>query len=327
MLLKSARGGYCGPPALTPDTVSADKIIRLFVYENGEKIASMRSLDDYIAQAKHLVPAPQVLPQILPLLNQPEVDTRMVVDLIAFNQTLTANVLRLCNSAYYARGIRIDSLHGAVSLVGFRQIHDIVISVISAAALTRPQSGYGVEANDLWGHSVATAVAAQIVARDCSADQQIAFTAAILHDIGKIVLSVALEEVKDKVALLTKTENLSPYEIEMKLLGVNHAETGGRLLEQWNLPEHLAGAVRYHHQPAAAEGNEQLAACVFLGDFIAYLMGYGHGRHPLDLNTRDEALEILNLAPESISQFKSESLRNLGLVKHLYNLKQFPSHQ
>jgi len=296
------------------------------VDENRETIAAMRSLDDYIAQAQHLVPAPQVLPQILPLLNKPEVDTRTIVDLIAFNQTLTANVLRLCNSEYFAPKARIDSLHGAVTLVAFRQIHDIVISVISAAALSRPQAGYGVEANDLWAHSVATALAAQIVARDCSADQQAALTAGSLHDIGKIVLSVALEEVKDTVALLAENENLSPYEIEMKLLGVNHAETGGRLLEQWNLPEHLAAAVRYHHQPSAAEGNERLAACVFMGNFIAYLMGYGYGKYSLDLQARDEVLEILSLTPEHILQLKAESLRILGHVKDLYNLKQFPSH-
>ncbi|HTS17334.1 MAG TPA: HDOD domain-containing protein [Verrucomicrobiae bacterium] len=291
----------------------------------GEQMAVIRSLDDYIAQAQDLVPAPQVLPQILPLLHQPEVDTHTVVDLIAYNQTLTANVLRLCNSAYFAPKTRIDSLHAAVTLVGFRQIHDIVISVISAAALAHPQTGYGVEADDLWGHSVATALATQIVARDCSADQQTAFTAGILHDIGKIVLSVALEDAKDKVAQMAAQESLTPYEIEMKLLGVNHAEAGGRLLERWNLPENLTAAVRYHHHPAGAQGNEQLAACVFMGNFIAYLMGYGYGKYSLDLRAREEALGILSVTPEKIMEFKEEGLRNLVHVKSLYNLKQVPS--
>jgi putative nucleotidyltransferase with HDIG domain len=281
----------------------------------------MRPLDDYISVAHHLVPAPQVLPQILPLLNQPDTDTNTVVDLIAYNQSLTGNVLRVCNSAYFSRGTSIDTLQHAVTRLGFRQIYDIVVSVISSVTLARPQKGYGVEANELWGHSVTTAVVAQIVARDCSADPQLVFTAAILHDIGKIVLSLALEDMKDKVAYETEKCSLSPYEIEMKLLGVNHAEIGGRLMEHWHLPEYLVSGVRYHHHPAAAKGNERLAACVYIGNFIAYLMGYGYGKHSLDLTARDESLEILNLTAESIPQYMQESFEKLKQVKHLYKVK------
>jgi putative nucleotidyltransferase with HDIG domain len=281
----------------------------------------MRALDDYINVAHHLVPAPQVLPQILPLLNQPNADTNTVVELIGYNQSLTGNVLRVCNSAYFSRGTPIDTLQHAVTRVGFRQIYDIVVSVISSVTLARPQKGYGIEANELWGHSVATAVAAQIVARDCEADQQIVFTAAILHDIGKIVLSLALEDMKDKVTFETEKCNLSPYEIEMKLLGVNHAEIGGRLLEHWKLPDHLIAGVRYHHHPAGAKGNERLAACVYLGNFIAYLMGHGYGKHSLDLKARDETLQILNLTSENIPQYMNQSFEKLRQVKHLYKLK------
>ena len=291
-------------------------------------MTSMRSLDDYISAADHLVPAPQVLPQILPLLNQPDVDTNAVVDLIAYNQTLTANVLRVCNSAYFSSGTPIDSLLHAVTRVGFRQIYDIVVSIISTVLLARPQKGYGVEANELWGHSVVTAVAAQIAARDCSVDQQIVFTAAILHDIGKIVLSLPLEDMKDNVSFETERGSLSPYEIEMKLLGVNHAEIGGRLLEHWKLPEPLVAGVSYHHHPAGAKGNERLAACVYLGNSIAYHMGYGYGKHSLDLKARDEMLEILNLRSEGIPQYMHEiqQTHRLMYFKDLYRLQQFPSH-
>ncbi len=281
----------------------------------------MRSLDDYINAAHHLVPAPQVLPQILPLLNKPDVDASVVVDLIAYNQSLTGSVLRICNSAYFSRGTPIESLQHAVAHIGFRQVYDIVVSAVSAVTYACPQKGYGVEANELWSHSVATAVAAQIIARNCSLDQQIVFTAAILHDIGKIVLSLALEDMKDQVTLEAETLNLSPYEIEMKLLYVNHADIGGRLLEHWNLPADLAAGVRYHHRPADAKEHERLAACVYLGNVIAYLMGYGYGKHSLDLGAREEALKILNLTPENIPQYMQESFEKLKQVRQLYKLK------
>ncbi|HVM59854.1 MAG TPA: HDOD domain-containing protein [Verrucomicrobiae bacterium] len=280
----------------------------------------MHTLDDYIGSAHHLVPAPQVLPQILPLLNQPDVDAKKVVDLISYNQSLTGNVLRVCNSAFFSGGANIDNLQHAVTRLGFRQIYEIVVTVLSSVTLSQPQTGYGVEANELWEHSVTTAVAAELVAADAQADQQVVFTAAILHDIGKIILSLALEDVRDKVAVETEKNGLSPIEIEMKLLGVNHAEIGGRLLERWKLPENLVAAVRHHHHPSAAESSQRLAACVYLGDFVAYFLGHGYGRHSLDLKARDEALKILNLSTECLPQYMSAAVEKLKQVKSMYNL-------
>jgi putative nucleotidyltransferase with HDIG domain len=280
----------------------------------------MQTLDEYIRATHHLVPAPVVLPQLLPLLNHPNADANQIVDLISYNQTLTGNVLRVCNSAYFSQGTSIDNLQHAVTRLGFRQIYDIVVTVLSSVTLAKPQKGYGVEANELWEHSVTTAVAAQLVAADVQADQQVVFTAAILHDIGKIVLSQALEGVHDKVAFESEKNGLSPIEIEMKLLGLNHAEVGGRLLEQWKLPERLVNAVRNHHHPSAAGTDERLAACVYLGDFLAYFMGRGYGRHSLDLKARDETLQILNLLPEQMPQYMNDSFEKLKRVKSMYKI-------
>lgn len=281
----------------------------------------MLSLDDYINKAHHLVPAPQILPQILPLLNQPNIDTGRVVDLISYDQSLTANVLRVCNSAYFSRGTKIDNLQNAVTRIGFRQLYDIVVSIISAVTLARPQKGYGVEANELWDHSVSTAIAAQLIAKDAQEDEQVVFTAALLHDIGKIVLSVALEDKRAEVEREAEKNGLSAFELEIKLLGVNHAEVGGRLLERWKLPDNLIGAVRFHHSPHAANGHSRIAACVYMGNFVAYFMGHGYGQHALNLQARDETLKILGLTSERLPQYMNESFERLKKVKHLYNLK------
>ncbi len=281
----------------------------------------MPTLDEYINRAHHLVPAPQVLPQLLPLLNQPDIDTSKVVDLISYNQSLTGNVLRICNSAYYSRGTTIDNIQHAVTRIGFRQLYDIVVSIISSVTLARPQKGYGVEANELWDHSVTTALAAQLIAQDAQQDQQVVFTAAILHDIGKIVLSVALEDMREQVQKEAGRNGLSPIELEIKLLGVNHAEVGGRLLEKWKLPENLAEAVRFHHTPHGANGHSKIAACVYLGNFVSYFMGHGYGQHALDLKARDEALKLLNVSSDKLPHYMNETIEKLKKVKHVYNLK------
>jgi len=281
----------------------------------------MPTVDEYISAVHHLVPAPVLLPQLLPLLTRPDSDSSKIVDLISNNQSLTANVLRVCNSAYYGCGSQIDNLQQAVTRIGFHQLYDIVISVTTSISLSGSQTGYCVEENGLWEHSIAVAVAAQLIAHDVQVDPQVVFTAAILHDVGKIVLSPALDKVLDKVVYETDKSGSSSLGVETKLLGVNHAEVGARLLERWKLPQNLISAVLHHHRPSEAKGHERLAACVNLGDAVAYFMGYGYGNFSLDLKASRETSEILYLSSEQVPHYMTASFEKLKQVKDLYHLK------
>lgn len=101
----------------------------------------------------------------------------------------------------------------------------------------------------MWKHSVTSAVAAQVVARRIEEDESLVFTAAPLHDIGKIVLAEALELIYYRLVDDALKEQSAMIEKEKKLLGVQHAEIGGRLLSRWNFPPNLVGAVWHHHRP------------------------------------------------------------------------------
>ena len=280
----------------------------------------MQTIDEYIRKAHHLVPAPHILPQLMPLLNRSDVDNSKIVELILHDTSLTGNVLRVCNSAFYSRGTPIDSLAQAVTRLGSREVYRIVVAVSGAVSLSANQKGYGVEAVDLWRHSVTAAVGAQLIARQASEDEDVIFTAGILHDVGKIVLAAAAESCYEKFTQEINSGS-ALIEVEERTLGCNHAEVGGRLLEQWKLPEHLIAAVRFHHKPAAAGNHQRVAACVYLGNFIAYFMGYGYGHHALSLAGRDDALKILNLNTERLPQYMEECFNRLKQVKGLYNLK------
>ena len=285
---------------------------------------SPQTADDFITKAHVLVPAPPVLPLLMPLLNNPNADFGKVVDLISYDTALTANLLRVCNSAFYCRGTPIDSLPIAVNRLGSREIYRISVAVTSAVTLCRPQKGYGVQANDLWNHSVATAIAAQIVAKETGLDENVSFTAGLLHDVGKIVLSSAMESIYQKFAQETTNNGLSVLEAEIKLLGVDHAEVGARLLEGWNFPENLVKIVRHHHHPAAATNFEKLAACVCLGNMISYFMGHGYGGHSVSFSGRTESLAILEVDSDRLPQFMQTSFEKIAAVRSLYRLE--PSH-
>jgi putative nucleotidyltransferase with HDIG domain len=265
------------------------------------------SLDSYIDRLNTLPPAPILLPKLLLLLREPEVDSSRVVELIACDPALTAAVLRLCNSAFFASATPASDLLEAVVRVGFDRVFELVVAIVGARTLRPAQKGYGIDEGELWKHSVATALAAKCMARDHQADENVVFTAAILHDIGKIVLAQALERSYTQLIKEIRINQASLLESEASVLGVQHAEIGGRLLARWNFPDDLVSAVWNHHNPAAALGHEQLASFVYLGNMVAHFMGFGYGHQALALRGRAEALSLARMQARDLPHYMIES--------------------
>lgn len=280
----------------------------------------MQELDDYISKVKSLPPAPRILPELLSLLRKDDVDSDRVVKLIAFDPAITAAVLRLCNSAYFAGASPASDLQEAVTRLGFRQVYQLVAAVSGSKMLGPAQKGYGIDAGELWEHSVVAAVAAQLIAKGCGEDESLAFTAALLHDIGKLVLSEALEHIYRDLVETSEAEQTPLIETEKRLLGVQHAEIGGRLLSQWKFPENIVNAVWFHHEPSGAGPHERLAALVYLGNMVAYFMGYGFGHHAFALRGRSEALDILELKADCLPEYMIKTFEQLQLVQSFVNI-------
>jgi len=274
----------------------------------------MQELDDYINKVKTLPPAPRILPELLALLNKDDVDTEHVVKLISFDPAITASVLRLCNSAFFAGAMPADNLNEAVTRLGFRQVYQLVAAVSGARMLGPAQKGYGIDGGELWRHSVTAAVAAELLAKNGGDDASLAFTSTLLHDLGKIVLAEALEHIYAKLVEDSQSQQTALIESEKRLLGVQHAEIGGRLLARWKFPANIVSAVWFHHNPAAAPSDKKLAAYVYLGNLIAYFMGYGYGHHAFALRGRTEALELAGLKPEMLPDFMIQTFEKLQTI-------------
>jgi putative nucleotidyltransferase with HDIG domain len=235
------------------------------------------------------------------------VDSGRVVELISCDTALTASVLRLCNSAFFASATAASDLLEAVVRMGFNRVYELVVAIIGARSMRPAQKGYGIDEGELWKHSVATAIAARCMARDHGCDESTVFTAAILHDIGKIVLAQALEQSYAKLVKEIQVNQASLLESEASVLGVQHAEIGGRLLARWNFPDNLVSVVWNHHSPAAAIGYEQLASFVYLGNMVAHFMGFGYGHQALALRGRSEALNFAEMKPQELPHYMIET--------------------
>jgi putative nucleotidyltransferase with HDIG domain len=260
----------------------------------------MHGVDLYLARAKGMQP-PRVLPDLLRLLRRPNLDSSRIARLISTDKVLTGNVLRLCNSARFGSATPIVDMNEAVTRVGFHEIYRTVAAACGARLLGSAQPAYGMEPGELWRHSFVAATAAQLAARQLRDDQNTVFTATLLHDIGKVILAPALEEVAAKFEK-ARSVPVSLVEAERKTLGVGHDETGGRLLEKWTFPPNLVSAVWFHHVPKGARSEKRLASYVALGNLVACLMGFTSGHLPLAVRGPREIFAILGLTPESVSR-------------------------
>ncbi len=263
----------------------------------------MLNLDSFLDSVDYLPPAPGNLNRLIELLHRGDVDVDAVVGLIQYDPALTAQIMRLCNSAYFGARGPVADLREATARLGFSEIFQLV-TALSTAALMRPQQrGYGIEAGELWKHSITAALIGKLVATDRDDNASLVFTACILHDLGKVVLSRSLERQYHEVLAESKRCQTPMLTVEQHILGFDHAEVGGRLLERWNFPPELALAVRFHHDPAQAPAHRRMAAYACLANLIACFMGHGCGHQTLALRGRAEALDLLGVSGEDIPRW------------------------
>jgi putative nucleotidyltransferase with HDIG domain len=280
----------------------------------------MQAVKDYIRTLRLLPPTPRVVPELMRLLNMPDLDSSKIVNMISYDPALTANILRISNSAYFGAAIPICDLQEAVTRLGFQQVYQLVAAATGAKLLSSAQAAYGLEQGELWKHSIAAAVAAQIIARNIGDNENLAFTTALLHDIGKTILSNSLNAAYVKIVKETEVYGNSLLEVESKLFGVNHAEVGGQLLQHWKFPPNMVAAVWFHHSPKGAAAHERLASCVYLGNMISCFMGHGYGHAAFAMRSRIDVLASLGLTADSIPKFMMETFEQMQLVEALFSL-------
>jgi putative nucleotidyltransferase with HDIG domain len=220
-----------------------------------------------------LPPFPEVARRILELSREPEVSNREIAEVMKYDDALTANCLKLCNSSYYSLSVKVFSMTQAVNMLGLKNIIMIALaSTKSLSAYCKAQQKYCLTKGELWRHSVTTAIISQLLLKKANVDEDsILFTAALLHDFGKIVLDQYAEGDIDNLIELTQKEGVSLIEAERQVFGVDHAELGGLVAEEWNFPNMLVNSVRNHHQEITANQIPNVEAWVRLSNLVFYL--------------------------------------------------------
>jgi putative nucleotidyltransferase with HDIG domain len=247
--------------------------------------------------------------KLLGLIDDPAMRVSQIEEILRRDPGLTANVLRLANSAYFGIPSKIGSIRQAVILLGLKRLIQMVIAACVSAIMDKSVPGYDLPPGELWRHSIAVSVAAEGLVKELKIDAaEEIFTAALLHDVGKLILGEYIQDdfpkIHDAVA-----GGVSFEQAESMALGINHAEVGARILTRWSLPEEIVKAVQWHHEPDAADQTSTMLDIVHVANFLCIMIGIGIGRDGLQHQPSVEVSERLGLEPAHLDKVASQTMQ------------------
>jgi putative nucleotidyltransferase with HDIG domain len=254
-------------------------------------------LDTYIEGINHLPPTPTLMIQLIELFRQPDTDVDQIVTLLSRDPALSVEVLRRCNSAFFALDTPVMDINEAVFRMGFYEIYQMTVSLSGMRALTPKENVPGFSAEILQRHSNIAAIAAGALALEAEEPEGIAFTAGLLHDIGKLVL--ALGERDKYVAVLDecRTTGASLSEREKMIFGFNHDEVGARLLQRWGVPVEVVTPALGHNDPEPSGEWRRFVAITNLGSRMANFLDVKQEKAPTSTSTSMPFVQLPGVKP------------------------------
>jgi putative nucleotidyltransferase with HDIG domain len=256
-LILDMHSGECRIEPAGFDKLSVDADIK--IPEPGEISQSIKDLQ----------PIPQVALKILRMINDEFYEIHNFTDEIRKDQVISARTLQLCNSVMFAKPKKIASLEHALVMLGKSLLLKFVISASLNNFFNQAGSGYSLCKGGLYHHAVGTAVIAEKLALlTKKAEPSVAYTAGLLHDIGKVVLDQFIFSGFPLFYRELNEKGMNFAEVEKRVFGTDHAEVGLVLAQNWSFPDSLAETIRYHHKPENAQRHEELANIVYLADLL-----------------------------------------------------------
>lgn len=256
-------------------------------------------LDSLIRRAGDFRSIAPVVAWVLQVVSDPKSDAGDLAEVISQDQALTARVLRVVNSAFYSLPEPVPTVQRATVLLGFNNVKSLAVGMTMASQMNVERSGGILNHIDFWQHAVACAAAAQLLANNKvgGVPPEEAFTAGLLHDMGKVVINHDFALRLSKCADWAARQRAPLYVAEAHEFGVTHAEVGRRLAQRWNFPARLTEAIGGHHAPLTLTRRDQvrLASVVALADLLCRVLDIASTPQDRRLFTNEAIWRRLNL--------------------------------
>ena len=238
----------------------------------------MSTVESIIEAIDHLKPVSDVAGKVMALLDAPDCGMSDLADIIRHEPALTANVLKLANSAYFGLPGKMNDANQAIIYLGMTQVVDLVLLVSCSESFGGAHGGYGLNTGELWRSAVSAAVLANDLAEIKGLKPtSICFTGALLRDIGKVVLDQHVKSAIEPIMKRVKTQAITFTEAERQVLGFDHSQVGAMVAQNWHFPISLQCIIEYCHRPLEANGCFLEASIVHIADSICRKMRIGLG--------------------------------------------------
>ncbi|MBA3015655.1 MAG: HDOD domain-containing protein [Proteobacteria bacterium] len=281
----------------------------------------MSRIEEIVNIANHIPPFPKVAMQVMKMLDDPAVQAKDLAEVIQYDSAITANILKTCNAAYFGLPRKVSALDDALVLMGQDALKDILIASSSARFYKGGAGeGYQLEQGELWKHSVAVAIMSKLIS--CHFEgiaPGTAFTAGLLHDIGKRFLSSFVASDFKKIMDRTYIDGLSFMAAEHEILGMDHAELGSLILQKWDFGEDMIQAVKMHHDPQALD-KDPLIALVAMANTLVISLGIGVGADGLSGAMQGQGLKRFGITALDLDRYMSMLFMEMERAEDLMGL-------
>lgn len=256
---------------------------------------------------------PTVVHELSRLINDPMSTTNQIEEVMENDQSITAKVLKLINSAYYAIPGGVSSLSRAIAYLGYDTVNQLILatSIIKALNQKNPPATFDVQA--FWTHSIGTAIASETIAKYLKHHNPAElFTCGLVHDIGKVALLVLDSEMLTSISKHARENNITFDEAEDALSTLKHDELGYLLSKKWNLPLHIQNTIKHHHQidslkrgGLSAEYN-QIVDITILANLLIHALKFGNSGYEKIAGAPKDVLKRLYIDLDSLKVVSKE---------------------
>ncbi len=263
----------------------------------------MNTMEEIIAGIDSLAPASFVSEKLMAVISDPHSSSADLVDLVKYDQSLTVNLLKLCNSAYVGAVKTITSIKQSVALLGMDKVISLIMLANNAENFRTGQRGYDLVQGELWKYSVSSAIIAQELAKEKKVgNMAMVFTAALIKDVGKVIMGDYIADALPGIWNGVQKKGLTFQDAERAVLGIDHAELGAMVAQQWHFDPEMVKIIRFHHEPLKSGGVDRSLSVVYVADCICMMIGQGVGADGLAYRYYQEAVDQLEVTAVDIQR-------------------------
>lgn len=265
-------------------------------------------LEDVISKIKDLPTLPTVAQEMISNIENENTSLDAICEKVSMDQSLTAKTLRLANSSYYGANSKVVTLQQAIALLGMENVKKLILMTSMANSFPTSRCR-NFDPKAFWRHSIATAICAELISRTLKMKHDFAFTAGLLHDIGRLVLVTRFPKEYEQVIAYRDQQDCYLLDAERAVMGIDHMSVGLVLAMQWEFSDAIQDAISGHHEPDSKELNS-VAAIVHVANSIVHALDLSETEHDLVPLLSQHAWDALHLSEaDYIAIFRETELR------------------